>query len=373
MVATPREGVFTDRPALLAGIRLNGAEGRFDGVLVTILPLDSMKPRPSAAFAVRGASASLLDFAGKPMAADTPESLATPPQGWRERAVRNGSVIYHARDNAGQDRDFAVVPLIDHELFVALSSPSPGVLTWARFNALSTVVLPLIACIAAWAAVWLVADRVIIRWLHYLDRVAAIYARGRFSVRPVQAEDAPEEIRALALTLDAVADAIVARDLSLRESLAQKDTMMREIQHRVKNNLQVITSLLNLQQRALTDPAAREAIGDTRQRIAALALIYRALYQSTELGLIDVRPFLEDLVGQLAAGESGRPSTIRTELEADDMEIDPDASTVGAGPTLMNAFARQLHGQMCVAPAEGGGAHVRLTFPPPDPPPPVAP
>src|SRR5205085_1006683 len=159
---------------------------------------------------------------------------------------------------------------------------------------------------AAWAAVAAVADRVVIRWLAYLDRIAGLYARGRFSVRPVQAETAPAEIQALAHTLDHMAEAIVARDNSLKDSLAQKDALMREIHHRVKNNLQVITSLLNMQQRALTDPAARMAMSDTRQRITALALIYRALYQSPDLRRVDVRQFLEELVAQLVSSDAGR-------------------------------------------------------------------
>ncbi len=257
-----------------------------------------------------------------------------------------------------------------------------------------------------------------IRWLHYLDRIASIYARGRFTVRPLKAERAPAEIRDLAHTLDAMADGIVARDMSLRDSLAQKDTLMREIHHRVKNNLQVITSLINMQQRALTDPAARAAMSDTRQRITALALIYRALYQGPDLRRVDVRQFLEELVGQLGAGEGGRPAPIRTELQADDLEIDPDKlaplalfaveaisnarkhafgpeggsievrfrvvgdevtleiqddglgdaaalPTAGVGRTLMSAFARQLRGHTEVEPAPERGVRVRLTFPRP--------
>src|SRR5262249_45387205 len=170
-----------------------------------------------------------------------------------------------------------------------------------------------------------VTERVVIRWLGYLERIAAIYAKGRFSVRPVQARNAPLEIRNLAMTLDQMADAIDARDASLRDSLAHKDALMREIHHRVKNNLQVISSLLNMQQRSLTDPAARAAMSDTRQRITALALIYRALYQSPDLRRVDVRQFLEELIAQLVASEVGRgPPLVRTELEADPLVIDPD-------------------------------------------------
>ena len=194
---------------------------------------------------------------------------------------------------------------------------------------------------------------------------------------------------------------------------------MREIHHRVKNNLQVITSLLNMQQRALTDPAARAAMSDTRQRITALALIYRALYQSPDLRRVDVRQFLEELIAQLTAGEGGKPSRVRTELSADDLEIDPDklapialfaveaitnarkhafgedgglirvkfavvdgevsleiaddgrgegdaAGEPGVGRTLMSAFARQLRGRAEIGPSPTGGVVARLIFPAPE-------
>ncbi len=122
------------------------------------------------------------------------------------------------------------------------------------------------------------------RWLAYLERSrGASTPRGRFTgaAAPGRGRRRPAEIQRPGPRPSSVmADAIVERDTSLRDNLAQKDALMREIHHRVKNNLQVITSLLNMQQRALTDPAARAAMSDTRQRITALALIYRALYQS---------------------------------------------------------------------------------------------
>ncbi len=414
-------GRFAPDSTLVAGMRAADRNGQFGGALVAVLSVSSLKPDVSDPTLAAGAEVALLDDTGRLAASTNSAAFAAPPAGWVQRAVSGSGYLYDAIDHNGAKRVHAVVPLIGDDLFVELSTPAAGILSWARINALSSVVLPLLAWLVAWAAVSMVADRVVIRWLNYLDRIAAIYARGRFSVRPVQADGAPQEFRALAMTLDGMADAIVARDLSLRESLAQKDTMMREIHHRVKNNLQVITSLLNMQQRAMKDPAAREAMGDTRQRITALALIYRALYQSPDLRVVDVRQFLEELVAQLSVGEGGRPSPIRTHLTADDLDIDPDklpplalfaveaitnarkhafgeqggaihvkfsvtpeevvldvvddgagldadAPTTGVGRTLMNAFARQLRGSMTVEAAEGGGTHVRLAFPPPEPP-----
>jgi two-component sensor histidine kinase len=412
--------LYSQRPAVLAGMRAADRDGAFSGALVALIAVDSLRPDISDPTLPAGTEVALIDDQGRVAASTKPGAFAPPPAGWQAGAMAPGGLLFTAADPAREARVQVIAPLVGDNLFVMLSAPAPAFLSWARLNAIYSIVLPLFGWLLAWVAVWLVADRVVIRWLHYLDRIASIYAKGRFSVRPVQAESAPLEIRALAQTLDSMADAIVARDLSLRESLDQKDTLMREIHHRVKNNLQIITSLLNMQQRVLTDPAAREAMSDTRQRISALALIYRALYQSPDLRSVDVRQFLEELVGQISAGDGARPNTIRTELDADDLEIDPDKlaplalfaveaiantrkhvfaegegairvmfrvladevtleisdngvreaaseANEGVGRTLMTAFARQLRGRMDVIPIEGGGVIVRLIFPPPEP------
>ncbi|MBE7216991.1 MAG: sensor histidine kinase [Caulobacteraceae bacterium] len=406
-------------PSLVMAVRVVGERGSFQGALAAILPLSSFRPDLHDPTLPAHTEVALADRAGALILQTDPGELAAPPKGWEQEAVRDGAAFYHARDAAGRWRTHVGAPLVEDAVFVVLSAPEPTLWSWARLNPIATLVLPILAWLTAWAVVWIVTDRVVIRWLAYLERIAGLYAKGRFSVRAVQARDAPSEIRTLAQTMDAMADAIVARDQSLRDSLGQKDALMREIHHRVKNNLQVITSLLNMQQRALTDPAARAAMTDTRQRITALALIYRALYQSPDLRRVDVRQFLEELLGQLLAGEGGRPSPVRTELDADDLEIDPDklaplalfaveaitaarkhAATggglihvafrvgpevvleisdngegpaaeelgaAGVGRTLMTAFARQLRGRLEIEPVAGGaGVVTRLTFPRPE-------
>jgi two-component sensor histidine kinase len=421
VVVTAPEHLYSERPSVLAAMRAGGDDGGFDGALVALLSVDSLRPDVSDPTLPPDTEVALIDDQGRIAAATNIRAFAPPPAGWAAKAMAPGGLLYRAKALDGQPRSQVVAPLVGDDLFVMLSAPAPRFLSWARLNAIYNIVLPLIGWLAAWMAVWIVTDRVVIRWLHYLDRIASIYAKGRFSVRPVQAENAPQEIRALAQTLDTMADAIVVRDLTLHENLEQKDTLMREIHHRVKNNLQIITSLLNMQQRALKDPAAREAMADTRQRITALALIYRALYQSPDLRRVDLRQFLEELIGQMASGDGGRPSIVRTELKADDLEIDPDKlaplalfaveaianarrrafvegeglikvsftvleeevaleisdngvedaaceAAEGVGRTLMSAFARQLRGRMEISTLAEGGAVVRLTFPPPEPP-----
>src|SRR5690625_7749318 len=69
----------------------------------------------------------------------------------------------------------------------------------------------------------------------------------------------------------------------ISKTLRKKDILLKEIHHRVKNNLQVISSLLSLQSRQLESPQAREAMQSSRNRIKSMALIHQKLYQDEDL------------------------------------------------------------------------------------------
>ncbi|HZZ89163.1 MAG TPA: histidine kinase dimerization/phosphoacceptor domain -containing protein, partial [Caulobacteraceae bacterium] len=300
---------YAKAPSLIAAVRAEDAAGHFDGALAAVMSLSSLKPEAGDPSLPGGSEIALADAQGRWLSATDISRFPPHPQAaFTGRATQ----IWSQGDRYGRERLFALAPLVGTDVFVVISAPAQGVVSWAWLNPISAVALPLLAFTLGLIAVWIVAERGVVRWIAYLQRIAAIYARGRFSVRPVQAERAPPEIRDLADTLGAMAATIVARDASLLDHLAQKDAMLLEIHHRVKNNLQIISSLLNMQQRALSDPAARAAISDTRQRISALALIYRALYQSPDLKQVDLREFLEELVGQLITGDAGQRLAART-------------------------------------------------------------
>lgn len=409
---------YANVPALLAAVPASDPRVGFDGALVAVISLESLAPRTADRSLPEEAEVALADGDGSYINATDKEAFPALPQDWRAKASKQGSLVWYDRDMRGDQRVFSAAPLVGDQLYVILSARSGGLFSWATLNPLTSIVFPLLTFVLALLAVSVVTERVVIRWIAYLQRIAALYARGRLSVRPVQAEQAPPEIRDLAETLEDMADAIVGRDASLRDSLAQKDDLMREIHHRVKNNLQVISSLLNMQQRALSDPAARAAMSDTRQRITALALIYRALYQGPDLKRVDLRAFLEELTAQLIAADVGHGAGVRTEIHVDDLIIDPDRlaplalfaveavtnaqkhafagrggvltvnflvrgdeaeleisddgdapegalSGSGVGRTLMTAFGRQLRGRAEVVRNEKGGVTARLIFPTP--------
>lgn len=409
---------YADEPVVLTAVRAEDAAGRFDGAIAAVISLSSLRPPAADPSLPADAQLALVDGSGVYIGATEAGAFRKLPASWRQDVAKQGALVWYGDDAAGERRAYSAAPLVGDDVFVIVSAQSPGVFSWARLNPLTGVIFPLLTFALAFLAVWIVAERVVVRWIAYLQRIAALYARGRLSVRPVQAEQMPPEIRDLAETLEDMADAIVGRDASLRESLAQKDALMREIHHRVKNNLQVISSLLNMQQRALADPAARAAMSDTRQRITALALIYRALYQGPDLKRVDLRPFLEELTAQLIVGEMAHGPPVRTQLNVDALVVDPDRlaplalfaveaitnaqkhafakrgglltvnfhvagdeavleicddgpasdavfDATGVGRTLMTAFARQLRGRAELVRNAEGGVTARLVFPNP--------
>jgi two-component sensor histidine kinase len=409
---------YAGEPAVLAAIRANGPGGAFDGAFAAVIPLSSLQPSVKDPSLPSHSEVALVDATGHFINATSASAFGPIPRDWRERIRRDGSLVWYGDDAQGQRRVYSAAPSVGDDVYVLLSANAPGPLSWARLNPLTGVIFPLLTFALALGAVSVVTERVVLRWIVYLQRIAALYAKGRLSVRPVQAERMPDEIRELAASLEHMADGILGRDASLRDSLAQKDALMREIHHRVKNNLQVISSLLSMQQRSLQDPAARAAMSDTRQRITALALIYRALYQGPDLKRVDLRPFLEELTAQLVASEMLHGPGVRTELSVDALVIDPDrlaplalfaveaitnaqkhafaqrggVLTVnfhvrgdeaeleisddgetsedalvasGVGRTLMTAFARQLRGRAELVRNAHGGVTARLLFPTP--------
>ncbi len=405
-------------PFVIQAQRVTRPLGGFDGVMVAVLHLDDLEIDPTVQGLPENSYSALFNTMGQPLTVE--RNPAFDPQietvsDWMRDPSRDADLI-EAVGTDGIRRVYARAPVTELNAYAVMAAPAASPWFWAT-NPIRFLMMPLAACLTAFAAVMFASERIVIRWLDYLDRIAAIYARGRYTVRPVQAENAPLEIRRLAQTMDELGDNVTHRDAALTEALDEKDALLREIHHRVKNNLQIISSLLSMQQRAVSDPAARAALGDTRQRISALALIYRTLYQGTDVRRADAEMFLNELVGHLVASESIRGPLVSSSVEADSLQIDPEklapmalwlveaisnaqkhafaerggdlkvrfkvngetsvleveddgpgveVTSPGVGLTLMTAFAKQLRGKAELVEAPSGGSIARLTFLTPD-------
>jgi two-component sensor histidine kinase len=196
-----------------------------------------------------------------------------------------------------------------------------------------------LASLAIWAGThWLV-----VRWLRKLRALAGQFGRGDFTGNRAAFDNAPREMAALSEDLHAMAETIDRRDTALNAALDAKTALTREVNHRVKNNLQIVTSLLTLQADRVADAYARDALGQARARIAALGLIHRVLYEydtHNVLGTVNMRLLMAELCPQLRSANRAN-GDINLRCESVDLELSVDQAvplTLFIVEAVTNAF-----------------------------------
>src|SRR5206468_3847326 len=107
----------------------------------------------------------------------------------------------------------------------------------------------------------------------------------------------------------------------IRASLREKEVLLKEIHHRVKNNLQVISSLLNLQVSHLTDPEARRIFAESQNRVQAIALVHEKLYQSSDLSQIQFDEYVQTLVSNLCHSLDAAERDISPSVEVEGIRL----------------------------------------------------
>jgi two-component sensor histidine kinase/CHASE2 domain-containing sensor protein len=112
----------------------------------------------------------------------------------------------------------------------------------------------------------------------------------------------------------------------LKGLLEEKDVLLKEIHHRVKNNLQVISSLLNLQSNAIDDASMRQVFAESRNRVRSMALIHEKLYQSGDLSRIDFEDYLRALTTGLQTSFGGRSTAVRILVEVEGIKLSVDSA-----------------------------------------------
>ncbi len=110
----------------------------------------------------------------------------------------------------------------------------------------------------------------------------------------------------------------------LRESLTEKEVLLKEIHHRVKNNLQVISSILNMQSAGITDTTTRAYFRDCETRVHSMALVHEQLYQSSTLAHISMAAYIEDLVSSLFGSMNAAGHRISIHHDIEDIAMDLD-------------------------------------------------
>lgn len=206
-----------------------------------------------------------------------------------------------------------LLPVVGYMAFLGYSYSEGGQILSRAVLTLGPVALWLVML----AVVWFAIDLQVSRPVRRLTRATEAYSQGDLSARPTPT--GPAEVRELASMFVEMADRIEGREHELREAIETREAMMREIHHRVKNNLQIVTSLLNLQAKAVQGESAQRAFNDIQTRVRALALVHRYLYESEDLQSVNLAAFLKELAASLQLSYGISQEQVAIEVEADEV------------------------------------------------------
>ncbi|MCC7273288.1 MAG: ATP-binding protein, partial [Alphaproteobacteria bacterium] len=354
---------------------------------------------------------------GIPEAQRSPPEAATPDPALLQAVAGHRLTEFAAVGTDGVERLYSSANIQNGSLFIVFGMPAAKAISWGHYQTIAFIVGPIIMLLLAVAGALLGGELLISRGIRALQSAVDAYSRDELSVR-VDVGRSALEIRQFAQAFAGMAERISLREGELRRSLDEKDALLREVHHRVKNNLQIVTSFLNLQAKSVADPAARHVLAEARMRVRALSIVHRYLYESADVRYVDFVSLVRTLGEQIArvddlaargialevtvepvpipgsaavpvalfitealsnaaqhAFPDGRTGTIRLSLTADGgdalLEIaddgigmpgaDPGQWPAGIGLSLMRAFARQLEGELKI---DGPPAtRVALRFP----------
>ncbi|MBC1277571.1 PAS domain S-box protein [Nostoc sp. UCD121] len=144
--------------------------------------------------------------------------------------------------------------------------------------------------------------------------------------------------------------------VKLKNALAEKEVLLKEVHHRVKNNLQIVSSLLQLQSQTLKDPEAIKVLRESQNRIESISLIHKNLYTSANIGQIDVADYIGNLAASLLISYQIWPDRITLETDIDSVNLNVDQA-IACGlvinelisNALKHAFPNQQVGTISIA------------------------
>jgi two-component sensor histidine kinase len=405
-------------PVLVVGLGLKNDNGVALGHIVAGIDLEKLEQGLQKRKGNSSARLTLVDHLGAQM---QHASAYKPIDALQEIQIdtqsRLENKVIEARDKNGKMWTYARATLVPGRLYVAYTMPD-DVLYSSTFQHVGTdIALPLIALIFASAGLWYAIQLWAIKPIESLRGLAKQYAVGRFDAPPPNFEYGPIEMKELGDELASMAERAGNREERLKRVARQKDDLVKELHHRVKNNLQIVISLIGLQARQIDDPSQKAPLQRVHARVMAIALVERLMVETDDNPTLDVCALLNEICGLVRRLYQAESLRIKLNFECDHVQIVTDKATAlalfafeaitnafrhgftnnaegsiflrfdidttglatliisdtgsgwnelnketGTGHRLLQAFARQLGGQFSLTSNPNEGSHISLTF-----------
>lgn len=226
----------------------------------------------------------------------------------------------------GERRFYAINEMVPNRVFLVGTWPASEALA-NRMERQVWVALgfPVVMWIVGVLVVFLGVRHLVVRHVHQLRDAMRRFALGE-RLEPYLALDrAPQELAEAERAFNRMARILTDAEFQAKEDLQQKTVLLREVHHRVKNNLQMILSIMNMQARNVSSPEAKEILAQLQRRVRGLAAIHRSFYTTADMVTVDARALIERIANELLdLGAAADILTPQVEMRLDALDLYPD-------------------------------------------------
>ena len=263
---------------------------------------------------------------------------------------------FAATDHEGVRRIYVVTPLVPDMVYALSIWPEDSGRVAAFSPNRLAGTLPFLMWGASVVVAFLAVNRMVIRPIRQLGRRMRLFARSRLLPRASLTAGLPDELQEMEQDFLDMAHGILRDEAAQENALREKTILLREVHHRVKNNLQLISSIMNMQIRGSSSSETKAVVQGLQERVRSLATVHRSLYETENLGRLDAGALLSDLTGQIGQMSEGRAVSITDEIEP--VEMLPDQVV----PLSLLAAEAMTNALKHVEPDETGRSWVIMRF-----------
>ncbi|MDR4306322.1 sensor histidine kinase [Chelatococcus sambhunathii] len=271
-------------------------------------------------------AAAVVDKTGAPLAID--EEVSPFGRGWLPKdglptMATADPRILKARGADGRAYRYAIAPVKSGGALAVAATPFDLIARNKTLWLMLALALPALMILLCVGLVLFGIERFVLRWIRALKTAAAASDGARLATSSDSLKGAPDELLELGEALDAMAHRVEDRSKALTSAVDDRDRLLRELHHRVKNNFQMIASLLALQRQEAPETLST-ILRAPEDRVRAMAAAYKVSYASGEIGHVEVAALVRDVAQQARQAIGGRRFEVSADFPKDAGEVDLD-------------------------------------------------
>lgn len=297
-------GMALGNPSIYMLQRQADETGSYTGAIALNLSLNDIVTRMTEMSQSTGVTVSLVVPGGQVIGSNI---VAGIPMEWLSEGAALDRKTYRLRPEQGPPLDVVLLPLAENELWLMVGSPAPP----QRVEVILAFLVPILVYLAALLAASWIADSMVLRWLERIRiRILDMRSSARYALLAPELSRAPLEVQQVAEAFDDLTSRVSKHESDLQLALMQMKAAFREIHHRVKNNLQVMLSMLKLQGRGEALPETQAALKVAAHRVSMMAAVHHTLLNEGDLDTVEALDLFNAICNQVDEqkgwGESGR-------------------------------------------------------------------